>query len=264
MSSLTGKDIGIMAGVAVTSFLAGGIIGKLMNTNEVAETTGTSNLKKSRLCDQYISDNSLREPAVLKELREHTVSNVQLSQMLTDPIESQFFRLLLNTLDAKKCIEVGTYTGYNALSCALTIPADGIVYALDVNEAFVKEGYPFFENAGVKDKIKVKIGPAVESLDELIADGQGETFDFVYIDADKAGYESYLDRALLLLRVGGIVALDNTLQGGRVLDPSQCEDVRRRNDAEIMKKLNKKIMLDNRFQLSFLNIADGVTLCRKI
>lgn len=273
MSSMGNKELGIAASIAVTSFVAGNLVAKWMQPKPpkkvedeapAIDDATKSNLKEARFADAYIREHSLREPSVLKELREHTTANVPLAIMLTDPCESQFFRLLLNMLDAKKCMEVGTYTGYNALSCALTIPSDGIVYALDINESYVKEGYPFFEKAGVKDKIITKIAPALDTMDELISNGDDETFDFIYVDADKPGYSKYLDRAMVLLRSGGILALDNTLQGGRVTDVSAPMTDSRRSDATAMHELNKKLRLDNRFQLSFLNIADGVTLCRKL
>ena len=273
MSSMGNKELGIAASIAVTSFVAGNLVAKWMQPKPpkkvedeapAIDDATKSNLKEARFADAYIQEHSLREPSVLKELREHTKANVPLAIMLTDPCESQFFRLLLNMLDAKKCMEVGTYTGYNALSCALTIPSDGIVYALDINESYVKEGYPFFEKAGVKDKIITKIAPALDTMDELISNGDDETFDFIYVDADKPGYSKYLDRAMVLLRSGGILALDNTLQGGRVTDVSAPMTDSRRSDATAMHELNKKLRLDNRFQLSFLNIADGVTLCRKL
>lgn len=266
--SPSGKELGIAAGIAVSSFVAGGIVAKFLSSpcqpEEAAPAQTVASSTEVRPYSKYVSDNSLREPSILKELREHTVANVSRSMMLTDPVECQLLRVILNMLDAKRCIEVGTYTGYNALSCALTIPADGVVYALDVSEAYVKEGYPFFEKANVKDKIIVKIAPALESMDQLITEGQGETFDFIYIDADKLNYENYLDRALLLLRVGGVAVLDNTLQRGRVANLTEEMSIEHRHAAEYMDKLNKKIRLDNRFQLSFLDISDGVTICRKI
>ncbi|XP_066921404.1 uncharacterized protein [Clytia hemisphaerica] len=268
MSSLLNKELGIAAGIAVTSFVAGNLAARYMSATPTPpkeqQSAKQDNLKKSRTADEYVEENSLREPAVLKELREYTFKNVPMAKMVSDPCQIQFFRLLLNMLDAKKCIEVGTYTGYNVLSTALTIPSDGVIYALDVNEDYVKEGYPFFEKAGVKDKIVVKIGPAVESLDELISKGETETFDFIYVDADKISYEKYLDRAILLLKSGGILAFDNMLQGGLVLDLTQEMTPEQRHSAEFLYKLNQKLKLDNRFQLSFLNIADGVTLCRKL
>jgi len=253
-------------GIAFGSFIAGALVARLYNNEQpVPAYTAKKSMKKRRFGDEYVSEVSLREPAILRELREHTRANVKMAGMLSDPVECQLFRLLLNMIDAKKCIEVGTYTGYNVLSTALTLPEGGVIYALDVSEDFVKHGYEFFEKANVRDKIIVKIAPALETLDQLIADGEKETFDFIYIDADKENYPNYLERALCLLRVGGIVALDNTLQNGRVmkLDDEEMKPNKKR-DATVLHELNKKIRLDNRFLLSFLNIADGVTLCCKI
>ena len=268
MSLLSSKECQIA--IAVGSFVAGAFVVKLFQKEEsllppTASTNVSKKSTKNYSVASYILDVSLREPNVLRELREHTKAKVQMSRMLSDPVQCQLFRLLLNMLDAKKCIEVGTYTGYNALSTALTLPEDGVVYALDVSEDFVRHGYEFFEKANVRDKIVVKIAPALETLDQLIADGGKETFDFIYIDADKENYGKYLDRALCLLRVGGIAALGNTLLGGRVmnLDDPDMEPSRKRI-ATVMHDLNKKLRLDNRFQLTFLNIVDGVTLCCKI
>ena len=213
--------------------------------------------------DVYVAQNSLRVHPILTELREHTEKNVKGSVMLSDQVQGQLFCMLLKLLNAKKCIEVGTYTGYNALNCALTIPKDGVIYALDNNEEFVKHGYPFFEKAGVKDKIKVKIGPAVEIMDTLIKEGQNETFDFIFVDADKLSYGDYIERAYKLLRLGGLIVLDNTFQGGNVMNLDEIMNQKRRVDAEYMHKLNQQLKDDKRFQLSMLNISDGVTLLRK-
>lgn len=222
-----------------------------------------SRLKDSSPFSKYVSDNSLREHAVLAELRDHTMKNVKRWRMLTDPVEAQFLSMLVKLVNAKKCLEVGTFTGYNALNCALAMPADGVVHALDISEEYVQHGYPFFEKANVKEKIKVHIGPAVESMDGFIKDGQTETFDFIYIDADKLGYWNYIERAYLLARIGGVIVVDNTLQKGRVADLTQEMDAERRAAAEFIHKVNQKLKTDSRFQLSFLDIADGVTVLRK-
>lgn len=214
--------------------------------------------------DIYVQENSLRESSILKELREYTLDHVQFSIMLSEPIAAQLFQMLLKMLGAKKCLEVGTYTGYNALNCALTIPQDGVVYALDINEEFVRHGYPFFEKAGVKDKIEVRIGAAIKSMEALLKESHGETFDFIYIDAEKTEYEEYLERAFLLLRTGGVIAVDNTLQAGRVVDMKQEMTSKQRREAEAIHNFNKNVACDERFQISFLSIGDGVTLLRRL
>lgn len=216
------------------------------------------------LLANYVTENSLREPDVLKELREYTVQNVPRSVMLSDVLPTQLLRMLLKLTKAKKCLEVGTYTGYNALNCALTIPKDGKVYALDLNEDFVKHGYPFFDKANVRDKLNVIIGPAIQSMDTLIEDGNTGTFDFVYIDAHKPEYKDYLERAYVLLRPEGIIAVDNTLQEGRVAKLDSEMSPRDRENAESVDKFNRSLKDDKRFDISFLNIDDGVTILYKL
>lgn len=232
---------------------------KVGTDNQIHKSTS----KFASALDKYLVDNSLQEPIVLAKLRKHTFDNVDWAIMLADPIQAQLFRVLLKMLNAKKCIEVGTFTGYNALNMAMSIPEDGVVYALDVNDTYVNHGRAFFAEAGVTQKIDIRIAPAVESLDGFINEGQTGTFDFVFIDADKHNYEIYYEKALVLLKTGGMIALDNMLQGGRVVNPEEQEGNRRR-DAEALNHLNKKIKDDIRVMSSLLNIADGVTLCVKL
>lgn len=214
--------------------------------------------------DRYIVNQSLREPVVLKELRMYTRENVEIPECLTDPIEAQFFRLLLNMLNAKKCLEIGMYTGYNTLSCALTIPPDGIVYALEINQKFIDVAQRFFKKAEVDNRIEILSGDAVDAMDRLIQENHAGTFDFIYVDADKHDYDKYLEKGLELLRYGGVIALDNTLYQGLVVEFDERADKVLLDRAKALHELNKKIKMDDRFQLSLLKIADGVTICRKI
>ena len=214
--------------------------------------------------DRYVVNQSLREPVVLKELRMYTRENVEIPECLTDPIEAQFFRLLLNMLNAKKCLEIGMYTGYNTLSCALTIPPDGIVYALEINQKFINVAQRFFKKAEVDDRIEILSGDAVDAMDRLIQENHAGTFDFIYVDADKHDYDKYLEKGLELLRYGGVIALDNTLYQGLVVEFDERADKVLVDRAKALHELNKKIKMDDRFQLSLLKIADGVTICRKI
>ena len=214
--------------------------------------------------DRYVVNQSLREPVVLKELRMYTRENVEIPECLTDPIEAQFFRLLLNMLNAKKCLEIGMYTGYNTLSCALTIPPDGIVYALEINQKFINVAQRFFKKAEVDDRIEILSGDAVDAMDRLIQENHAGTFDFIYVDADKHDYDKYLEKGLELLRYGGVIALDNTLYQGLVVEFDERADKVLLDRAKALHELNKKIKMDDRFQLSLLKIADGVTICRKI
>jgi len=262
------KDLGILSGVAAGSLAVGGLIGYYLTGNHKTQDNGKlASLKsysKEDPITKYIDANSSREPQVLKELREHTLKNVDMGIMLSDPVQCQFFRLLLNTLNAKKCLEVGVFTGYNVLNCALCVPTGGKVYGLDVSERWVNEGRPFFKKAGVEDKIEIRIAPAADSLDQLITEGHAGSFDFVYVDADKTSYDTYYEKALTLLREGGIIAFDNMLQKGYVAMLDKPMEPCQLDDAVALDKLNKKLHHDQRVQISFLGIADGVYFARKL
>ena len=222
--------------------------------------------------DKYITENSLRENKLLEELRQHTWKNVQGGVMLSDEVQVQHFQMILKLLNAKKCIEVGVFTGYNVLSTALTMPEDGVIYALDVSEEYMNHGKPYFERANVSHKIKPMIGKAADSLEQLIAEGHSGTVDFVYIDADKVNYELYYEKALVLLRAGGIVALDNMLWQGLVYYPTRIQNLPVKpdkhkiflEDATALRNLTKKLHKDTRIDISFLKIGDGVVFCRKL
>ena len=222
--------------------------------------------------DKYITENSLRENKLLEELRQHTWKNVQGGVMLSDEVQVQHFQMILKLINAKKSIEVGVFTGYSVLSTALTMPEDGVIYALDVSEEYMNHGKPYFERANVSHKIKPMIGKAADSLEQLIAEGHSGTFDFVYIDADKVNYELYYEKALVLLRAGGIVALDNMLWQGLVYDPTRIQNLPVKpdkhkiflEDATALRNLTKKLHKDTRIDISFLKIGDGVVFCRKL
>lgn len=220
--------------------------------------------RKEDKVQKYAEETSSREPAILKELREYTEKNVQNSLMTSDITATQLVRMLLKMNKSKRCIEVGTYTGYNALNCAITIPEDGEVIALDINEDYVKHGYPFFEKAGVRNKIKVKIGSALESLDTLIKEGQTGTFDFVYVDANKPEYKDYVERSHVLLKQGGFIVLDNMLQAGQVVEMNENIQERYKVNARIIDELNRALGRDERFDVVLLGIDDGVTILYKL
>ena len=222
--------------------------------------------------DKYITENSLRENKLLEELRQHTWKNVQGGVMLSDEVQVQHFQMILKLINANKSIEVGVFTGYSVLSTALTMPEDGVIYALDVSEEYMNHGKPYFERANVSHKIKPMIGKAADSLEQLIAEGHSGTVDFVYIDADKVNYELYYEKALVLLRAGGIVALDNMLWQGLVYDPTRIQNLPVKpdkhkiflEDATALRNLTKKLHKDTRIDISFLKIGDGVVFCRKL
>ncbi|MBD2055768.1 class I SAM-dependent methyltransferase [Oculatella sp. FACHB-28] len=209
-----------------------------------------------RLYD-YLLAVSLREPEILLKLREETARH-PMSQMQIAPEQGQFMSLLVQLMRATKTLEVGVFTGYSALSVALALPENGQVVACDVSEEFTAIARRYWEMAGVTDKIDLRIAPAVETLDQLLAEGQAETFDFAFIDADKSNYETYYERALHLVRPGGLILIDNVLWSGRVAD-GQVQDTR----TEAIRAFNRKLHEDQRVTLSMVAIADGLTLALK-
>jgi caffeoyl-CoA O-methyltransferase len=207
---------------------------------------------------RYLLNNSVREPEVLAELRQAT-ANHPLSNMQIAPEQGQFMGLLVQLIGAKKCLEIGVFTGYSSLIVALNLPADGKVIACDVSEEFTAIGRKYWERAGVAQKIDLRIAPALGTLDELLAKGEGETFDFAFIDADKNNYLAYYDRCLQLVRSGGLILVDNVLWYGRVADPTMQEDKRTKSIAAV----NKYIYEDDRVDISLIPIGDGLTIARK-
>lgn len=206
---------------------------------------------------QYLLDVSVREPEVLRRLRAETMRH-PMGKMQIAPEQGQFMQLLVRMLGARRTLEVGTFTGYSALAVALALPADGQVVACDVSEEYTAIARDYWDAAGVTDKIDLHIAPALETLDALLDDEQAETFDFAFIDADKVNYDGYYERALALVRPGGLITLDNMLRGGRVADPS-VDDA----STKAIRALNEKLRADDRIHLSLVPIADGLTLALK-
>lgn len=205
----------------------------------------------------YLLEVSLREPPVLARLREET-AGLPRAIMQISPEQGQFMALLAELLGARRVLEVGTFTGYSALVVALALPTDGRVITCDVNEETAAIARRYWAEAGVADKIELRLGPAVDTLDALLADGGAGTFDLAFVDADKTNYDAYYERGLALLRPGGLMLVDNVLWGGAVADP-QHED----EDTDAIRALNAKIHGDERVSLSLLPVSDGLTLARK-
>lgn len=205
----------------------------------------------------YIADTMLREMPVLRELRDET-ARMPHAGMQTGADQVQFLQLLVRLIGARRCIEVGVFTGYSALGVALALPSDGRIVACDVSEEYTAVAKRYWKKAGVSEKIDLYLAPAVQTLDELLVAGEAGRYEFAYIDADKSGYDAYYERCLALLRPNGVLAIDNVLWGGDVAD----EGV---NDADTtaLRALNAKIGKDERVEAALLTIGDGLTVVRK-
>ena len=206
---------------------------------------------------RYLLEVSLREPDVLRRLREETAAHPQ-AQMQIAPEQGQFMALLARLAGARKALEVGVFTGYSALAVTLAMPEDGRLVACDVSEEFTAVARRYWREAGVDHRIDLRIAPAIETLDTLLSAGEAGSFDLAFIDADKTGYDAYYERALALLRPGGLIVLDNMLQDGKAANPSSTEA-----GVVAIRALNRKLRDDERVDLSLLPVADGITLARK-
>ncbi len=209
-----------------------------------------------RLYD-YLLGASLREPDILRRLREET-AGMPLAVMQIAPEQGQFMALLVELTGARRTLELGVFTGYSSLVVALALPADGHITACDVSEEFTAVARRYWAEAGVADKIDLRLAPALETLDKLLADGQAGTYDFAFIDALKTEYADYFERVIELLRPGGLAAIDNVLWDGRVADPDDNDE-----DTVAIRAFNEALLADQRVSLSLLPLADGLTLARK-
>jgi predicted O-methyltransferase YrrM len=205
----------------------------------------------------YLLSVSLREPEILQALRQETASH-PMSQMQIAPDQGQLLALLVKLMGAKRALEIGVFTGYSSLAVALALPPDGKLTACDVSEDYTSIARRYWEAAGVAEKIDLQIAPALETLDRLLADGAAGSYDFAFIDADKSSYPDYYDRALQLLRPGGLIAIDNVLWSGRVADPQEQD-----NRTTLIRQFNQMLHQDQRISLSMLSISDGLTLALK-
>jgi caffeoyl-CoA O-methyltransferase len=204
----------------------------------------------------YVLAHSLREHPEQVALRQATASHPHAGMQIAAE-QGQLMAMLVRLLGARRAIEIGVFTGYSALSVALALPDDGRLVACDISDENVKIGVPHWQRAGVAHKIELRIAPAAETLRTLLGSGEQESFDFVFVDADKTSYDTYYELALKLLRSGGLAVIDNTLWGGAVAKPSTSADTL------ALQTLNTKIHQDRRVDMVLLPFSDGVTLARK-
>ena len=209
-----------------------------------------------RLSD-YLLSVGVREPEAARALREETAGRPE-SNMQIAPEQGQFLDFLIRALSVRRAIEVGVYTGYSALITALALPADGELIACDINPEWTAIGQRYWRQAGVSDRIRLHLRPALDTLNALIGAGESGRFDFAFIDADKEGYPDYFEACLKLMRPGGVIAVDNTLWSGHVADPA-VQDA----DTAALRAFNAARRADSRVELCLLPIADGLTLLRK-
>jgi len=205
----------------------------------------------------YLLSASLREPEILRQLRSETAAD-PMAGMQIAPEQGQLMALLIKLMGAARCLEIGVFTGYSALWVALSLPAHGKLTACDISKEWTSVAQRYWARAGVADKIELHLGPAMESLDALLAAGQAGSYDFAFVDADKVNYDGYYERALQLLRTGGLLLIDNVLWGGRVADAQIADE-----DTRAIRALNEKIHRDARVTPSLIPVADGLTLVLK-
>ncbi len=204
----------------------------------------------------YLLNTWLREPEILRELRDET-AKLELSIMQISPDQGQFMAFLVKLIDARRIVEVGTFTGYSALAMALATHEDTKIVCCDVSKEWTSIGQSFWGKAGVANKIDLHLAPALHTLAQLLS-SEKHCYDFAFIDADKTNYDAYYECCLSLLRPGGLIGIDNVFWGGSVADQTQQDD-----DTNAIRALNKKLQTDERIDLSIVPIGDGLTLARK-
>jgi caffeoyl-CoA O-methyltransferase len=205
----------------------------------------------------YLLAQGVRESDAARRLREET-ARMPMARMQISPEQGALMQMLVRLLGARRTLEAGTFTGYSALVVAEALPADGRVVACDVSAEWTAIGRRYWAEAGVADRIDLRLKPAIETIDELLAGGAAGSFDFTFIDADKTNYDGYYERSLMLLRSGGLVAIDNTLWSGAVADAARKDE-----DTRAIRAINLKVRQDLRVDMVMLPVGDGLTLARK-
>lgn len=201
---------------------------------------------------------SNREHPLLAELRAETATHPS-ARMQISPEQGAFMAWLVRLLGARRTLEVGVFTGYSSLTVALALPADGTILACDLSEEWTNVARRYWRAAGVEGRIRLELGPALETLDRRLAAGEASSYDFAFVDADKENYCEYYERCLRLLRVGGVLAVDNTLWGGAVIEPSDARETTR-----AIRALNRMASSDRRVEATLVPIGDGLLLARKV
>ncbi len=205
----------------------------------------------------YLLDNSLRDDDLLRALREETAQD-EMARMQIAPEQGQLMALLVKLTQAKHIIEIGTFTGYSSICMARALPEDGEIICCDMSESWTAIAKKYWHQAKLEHKIKLHLAPAQETLEDLLQQGREGQFQIVFLDADKSNYDTYYELGLKLLACNGLMIIDNVLWSGRVADPSVND-----KDTQALRKLNQKLLGDERIDLSMIPMADGITLARK-
>jgi predicted O-methyltransferase YrrM len=205
----------------------------------------------------YYSRVAIREESLFAELRDET-AKLPMARMQIAPEQAQLMAILVKLLGARRCIEVGVFTGYSSLAVASALPPEGELLACDVSEEWTAIARRYWKKGGVDRRIRLVLAPAAGTLDAELASGKAGSYDFAFIDADKTAYLDYYERCLALLRAGGLIAVDNTLWSGRVADPGVGDE-----DTVALRRFNEAVSADMRVDLCLVPIADGLTLLRK-
>lgn len=206
---------------------------------------------------EYLVRTSVREPETMQRLREET-ARLPGARMQISPEQGAFMGWLVGLMGARRAIEIGTYTGYSAMAVARAMPEGGRLLCCDVERDYTDIAQRYWREAGLDDRIELRIAPAVETLDALIARGGAGVYDLAFIDADKESYDAYYERCLVLLRAGGVVLVDNVLWSGKVADPTAGDE-----STKAIRALNEKVFADTRVDACMVPIGDGLALARK-
>lgn len=217
----------------------------------------SENVKVTAELHEYILSVSVREPEVLRRLREET-SKLPHSSMQIAPEQGRFMELLARLVPTTNALEIGVYTGYSSICIARAMPDNGILIACDISKEWTDMAEPYWDEAGVAHKIDLRLAPAIDTLNELKREGKLDFFDFAFIDADKENYPAYYDLCMEMVRPGGLIVIDNTLWYGTVVDPHDQD-----TDTVAIRAFNEKVYADERVDLSLLPMADGITLARR-